>query len=56
MSKEHLKDLRSSLEWLKSEGLLLETDTEVDGDLEINKWEVFSHGQGSRNQDKCPVQ
>lgn len=45
MSREHLRDLRSSLEWLKSEGLLLETDIEVDGDLEITG--VQKHLDGS---------
>jgi len=45
MSKEHLKDLRSSLEWLKSQDLLLETDMEVDGDLEITG--VQKHLDGS---------
>ena len=32
---KELKDLRSTLEWFKSEGYLLETETEVDPDLEI---------------------
>ena len=47
MKKSHdaLKDLRSSLEWLKSEGLLLETDKEVNGDLEITG--VQKHLDGS---------
>lgn len=35
LTKAHLKDLRATLGWLKSEGLLLETDVEVNGDLEI---------------------
>ena len=30
-----LRDLRGTLEWLKSKELLLETDVEVNGDLEI---------------------
>jgi hypothetical protein len=30
-----LEDLRGTLEWLKSKELLLETDVEVNGDLEI---------------------
>jgi 4-hydroxy-3-polyprenylbenzoate decarboxylase len=30
-----LRDLRGALEWLKSKELLLETDVEVNGDLEI---------------------
>ena len=32
---EQIHDLRSALEWLKSEGDLIETDKEVDPDLEI---------------------
>ena len=33
--KKDIRDLRSTLEWLKSEGLLLETDVQVDPDCEI---------------------
>jgi 4-hydroxy-3-polyprenylbenzoate decarboxylase len=43
--EEALKDLRGTLEWLKSEDLLLETDEEVDGDLEITG--VQKHLDGS---------
>jgi 4-hydroxy-3-polyprenylbenzoate decarboxylase len=43
--KEHLKDLRTTLNWLKSEGVLLETDVEVNGDLEITG--VQKHLDGS---------
>ena len=32
---EEINDLRHALEWLKAEGDLLETDKEVDPDLEI---------------------
>jgi len=38
-------DLRSTIEWLRSEGLLLETDVEVDPDLEITG--VQKHLDGS---------
>ncbi|MBW1999323.1 MAG: UbiD family decarboxylase, partial [Deltaproteobacteria bacterium] len=43
--KESLKDLRSTLNWLKSEDLLLETDVEVDGDLEVTG--IQKHLDGS---------
>jgi UbiD family decarboxylase len=46
--KEELKDLRSTLEWLRSEGLLLESDVEVDPDLDITG--VQKHLDGS-----CPI-
>lgn len=42
---EAMKDLRSALSWLKSKGLLLETDQEVNGDLEITG--VQKHFDGS---------
>ena len=32
---EAINDLRNSLEWLRSEGDLIETDKEVDPDLEL---------------------
>ena len=32
---EAIFDLRNSLEWLKSEGDMIETDKEVDPDLEL---------------------
>ena len=32
---EQIQDLRNALEWLKAEGDLIETDKEVDPDLEI---------------------
>ncbi|CCK80850.1 UbiD family decarboxylase [Desulfobacula toluolica] len=38
------KDLRGALEWLKSEGLLLETDVEVNPDLEITALEKHLDG------------
>ena len=44
-TKEHLKDLRTTLSWLKSEGLLLETEVEVNGDLEITG--IQKHLDGS---------
>ncbi|MCK4824439.1 UbiD family decarboxylase, partial [bacterium] len=40
-----MRDLRGTLEWLKAEGLLLETDAEVNGDLEITG--VQKHLDGS---------
>ena len=45
MAKKELKDLRNTLKWLKSEGLLLDTDVEVNGDLEITG--VQKHLDGS---------
>ena len=44
-AKDELKDLRNSIEWLRSERLLLETDVEVNGDLEITG--VQKHLDGS---------
>lgn len=35
MGKEELKNLRSTLDWLKKEGLVLETDKEVNPKLEM---------------------
>ncbi len=35
MSNEHLRSLRTNLEWLKKEGLLLETDHEIDPKCEM---------------------
>ena len=35
MASELIADLRGTLEWLKSEGDLIETDVEVDPDIEI---------------------
>ena len=46
--KDELKDLRGTLEWLRSEGLLLETDVEVEPDLDITG--VQKHLDGS-----CPI-
>lgn len=43
--KKELLDLRSMLEWLRSEDLLLQTDVEVNGDLEITG--VQKHLDGS---------
>jgi len=43
--REVAGDLRSALEWLKSQGLLLETDKEVNGDLEITG--IQKHFDGS---------
>jgi 4-hydroxy-3-polyprenylbenzoate decarboxylase len=43
--REELRDLRGTLEWLRSEGLLLETEEEVNGDLEITG--VQKHLDGS---------
>jgi 4-hydroxy-3-polyprenylbenzoate decarboxylase len=44
-ARKELRDLRGTLEWLKSEGLLLESDVEVNGDLEITG--VQKHLDGS---------
>jgi len=46
--KKELIDLRGSLEWLRSKGLLLETDAEVNPDLDITG--VQKHLDGS-----CPI-
>ena len=35
LNKKDFFSLRSTLEWLKNENLLIETDKEVDPDLEI---------------------
>ena len=35
MANEHLRSLRSTLEWLKKEDLLLETDREIDPKCEM---------------------
>jgi 4-hydroxy-3-polyprenylbenzoate decarboxylase len=35
MSNSDIRDLRSALDWLRSEGLLMETEVEVNPDLEI---------------------
>ncbi|MGD8229242.1 MAG: UbiD family decarboxylase, partial [Desulfobacteraceae bacterium] len=46
--REPLIDLRSTVEWLRSEGLLLESDVEVNPDLDITG--VQKHLDGS-----CPI-
>ena len=48
MASEKIMDLRGTLEWLKSEGDLIETDVEVDPDLEIAA--IQKHMDGG-----CPV-
>ena len=35
MANEHLRSLRSTLEWLKKEDLLLESDREIDPKCEL---------------------
>ena len=35
MSKDHLRSLRNNLEWLKKEGVVLETDHEIDPRCEM---------------------
>src|SRR5215470_11741231 len=44
----HLKDLRSTLQWLKQEGDLVETDKEVDPELEVTGLQKLMDGG-------CPV-
>lgn len=44
-SNKKINDLRSTIDWLRSEGLLLETDVEVNPDLEITG--VQKHLDGS---------
>ena len=43
--KEDIRSLPATIEWLRREGLLLETDVEVDGDLELTG--VQKHFDGS---------
>ena len=40
----HLRDLRSTLEWLKAQGDLIETDKEVDPDLEVTGLQKLMDG------------
>jgi 3-polyprenyl-4-hydroxybenzoate decarboxylase len=35
VAREEIKSLRSTLDWLKKEGLIIETDKEVDPKLEV---------------------
>ena len=44
-SKDDIRSLPATIEWLRREGLLLETDVEVDGDLELTG--VQKHFDGS---------
>src|SRR5258707_6157369 len=44
-SKDDIRSLPATVEWLRREGLLLETDVEVDGDLELTG--VQKHFDGS---------
>ena len=48
MPNPHLRDLRSSLDWLKSKGDLIVTDKEVDPDLQITGLQKLMDGG-------CPV-
>jgi gallate decarboxylase subunit C len=43
--KEALRSLPATIEWLKGEGLLMETDVEVDGDLQLTG--IQKHFDGS---------
>src|SRR5437773_7732815 len=43
--KDDIRSLPATVEWLRREGLLLETDVEVDGDLELTG--VQKHFDGS---------
>src|SRR3954469_3916750 len=43
--KEALRSLPATIEWLRREGLLMETDTEVSGDLELTG--IQKHFDGS---------
>jgi len=43
--KDDIRSLPATIEWLRREGLLLETDIEVDGDLELTG--VQKHFDGS---------
>src|SRR5258708_28107836 len=44
-TKDDIRSLPATVEWLRREGLLLETDVEVDGDLELTG--VQKHFDGS---------
>ncbi|MGH2378774.1 MAG: UbiD family decarboxylase [Candidatus Limnocylindria bacterium] len=44
-SKEDLRSLPAAIEWLRREGLLMETDVEVDGDLQLTG--IQKHFDGS---------
>src|SRR5207237_9273006 len=44
-SKDDIRSLPATIEWLRREGLLLETDVEVDGDRELTG--VQKHFDGS---------
>jgi 4-hydroxy-3-polyprenylbenzoate decarboxylase len=46
--KAHLRELRSSLDWLKARGDLVETDKQVDPDLEVTGLQKLMDGG-------CPV-
>ena len=46
-AKKDITSLRSTLEWLRSEGLLIETSKEVNPDLEITG--LQKHFDGSRS-------
>src|SRR3989475_12679940 len=43
--KEALRSLPATIEWLRREGLLMETDVEVDGDLQLTG--IQKHFDGS---------
>src|SRR5881409_4542213 len=43
--KEALRSLPATIEWLRKEGLLMETDVEVDGDLQLTG--IQKHFDGS---------
>ena len=53
---ERIHDLRNTLEWLKSEGDLIETDKEVDPDLEITAIQKNLDGRLSDPVQQCQGQ
>ncbi|NQU69726.1 MAG: UbiD family decarboxylase, partial [Rhodospirillales bacterium] len=44
--KEAIADLRNTLDWLRAEGDLIETDKEVDPDLEVTARQKHMDGGG----------
>ena len=48
MSKPDITSLRSTIEWLRKEGLLIETDKEVSPDLEITALQKHFDGKIGR--------
>ena len=63
MANEHLKSLRATLEWLKKDSLVLETDREVDPKCEMTALQkrldggppmVFNKEKGYDNAPAVP--